>query len=184
MLDGLDELTEDKADSVLSYLHGLEKDDHIKKIVISCRTGNFNRLKVKTYFNHIIEYKIGELAENFVIKYFEGKAEPSKVRLLKKFNNKNPKLTQELKDILLIKLFWDTINELDENSTILDLLEKKVELLTRNPQYCKNIEGLNLLDPKEDKIIDINKDISYHFQKSFQFRFPQKEIQSYCHSLF
>ncbi len=83
----------------------------------------------------------------------------------------------EIKDILLIKLLWDTIENLNENSTILDLLDKKVKLLIDEPQYKKNIEELNLLNPKENKIIELNKEISFHFQKKFQFRLAQKDIQ-------
>ena len=87
-------------------------------------------------------------------------------------------LLTEIKDILLIKLLWDTIENLNENSTILDLLDKKIKLLIHKPQYTKNIEELNLLNPKENKIIELNKEISFRFQKKFQFRLTQKDIQN------
>lgn len=177
LLDGLDELSADKADHVLSYLYELEKDDKTKKIILSCRSGNLNKVKVKTYFKDITEYKIHDLTKDHIDKYFSGKNEASKKKLLAKLTGKNQKLLSETKDILLIKLLWDTIESLNENSTILDLLDKKVKLLISEPQYKKNIEELNLLNSKENKIIELNKEISFHFQKKFQFRLAQKDIQ-------
>lgn len=177
LLDGLDELSSDKADQVLSYLCELEKSEKTLKIVISCRSGNLNRVKVKTYFKDISEYKIHDLTEDHINKYFLGKNEINKRNQLDKLIRKNKTLCCEIKDILLVKLLWDTIESLDEHSTILDLLDKKIELLVNEPQYKKNIDELNLLNPKEDKIIELNREISFKFQKRFQFRLAQKDIQ-------
>ncbi len=177
LLDGLDELSAEKADHVLSYLYELEKDDNTKKIILSCRSGNLNKVKVKTYFKDITEYKIHDLTKDDIDKYFDGKNEINKKTLLTILTDKNQKLLAETKDILLVKLLWDTIENLNEKSTILDLLDRKVKLLINEPQYKKNIEELNLLNPKENKIIDLNKEISFHFQKQFQFRLAQEEIQ-------
>ncbi|MFA6896661.1 MAG: hypothetical protein WC242_05695, partial [Candidatus Paceibacterota bacterium] len=177
LLDGLDELSAEKAEHVLSYLYELEKDEKTRKIVFSCRSGNLNKLKVKIYFKNIAEYRIHDLEESHIKKYFEGMADLGKRKLLTTLTNKNPKLLPEIKDILLIKLLWDTIESLSNNSTILDLLDKKVELLVSDPLYKKNIEELNLLNPKENKILELNKDISFYFQKKFQFRLAQKDIQ-------
>ncbi len=177
LLDGLDELGVEKADRVLSYLYELEKDDKTKKIILSCRSGNLNKLKAKTYFKNIAEYRIHDLKQGHIKNYFNGKADLNKNKLLTKLASRNKKLLSEIKDILLVKLLWDTIENLNENSTILDLLNKKVELLVSDPLYKKNIEELNLLNPKENKILELNKDISFHFQKKFQFRLTQKDIQ-------
>ncbi len=178
LFDGLDELNAEKADHALTYLYELEKDDSSKKIIISCRSGNLNKVKVKTYFKDIVEYKIGNLTQKHLDSYFNGRNITSKTKLLKKFKSKNQKLLTEAKDILLIKLLWETIEDLNDDSTILDLLDKKTKLLIDEPQYRKNIDELNLLNPKENKIIELNKDISFHFQKKFQFRLSQKEIQN------
>ena len=177
LLDGLDELSAEKADYVLSYLYELEKDENTKTIILSCRSGNLNKVKVKTYFTNITEYKISDLTKEHIDKYFAGKNDSSKNKLLKRISRRNQKLLLEIKDVLLIKLLWDTIENLSENSTILDLLDKKVKLLISEPQYTKNVEELNLLNPKENKIVELNKEISFHFQKKFQFRLTQKDIQ-------
>lgn len=177
LLDGLDELSPEKADHVLSYLYELEKDQNTKKIIISCRSGNLNKINTKTYFNNIAEYRIDNLTQAHLDKYFTGKNIALKSELLSELKLKNLKLIEEAKDILLVKLLWDTIEELNEDSTILDLLDKKIKLLIKEPAYRKNIEELNLLNPKENKIIELNQEISFYFQNKFQSRLSQKEIQ-------
>lgn len=47
LFDGLDELDEERADRVLSFIATLENQLSTKKIIISCRSGNANRLRVK-----------------------------------------------------------------------------------------------------------------------------------------
>jgi hypothetical protein len=178
LLDGIDELSPEKADHILSYLYELEKNETTKRIIISCRSGNLNRLKVKTFFTDISEYKIDNLTDDHLVKYFMGRNLGQKSKLLVKLRRKNHKLLAEAKDILLIKLLWDTIENLDENSTILDLMNRKVKLLIDEPKYKKNIEELNLLNPKENKIIELNQEISFFFQSKYQFRLSQKEIQN------
>ena len=178
LLDGLDELSSAKADHVLSYLYELGKDDRTKKIIISCRSGNINKVKAKLYFENIIECKIDNLTQDHIDDYFANKNVKLKNDQLKKLRSENPKLLVETKDILLVKLLWDTIDNLNERSTIIDLLDKKVRLIINAPKYRKNIEELNLLDPKENEIIELNKEISYQLQKKFQFRLSQKEIQN------
>lgn len=177
LLDGLDELSTEKADIILSYLYELKESTDTKKIIISCRSGNPNRIKVRTYFKNILECKIGDLVKTHIDSYFKGKGDSSKIELLKESETKNQLFLVEVRDALLVKLLWETIEELSEDSTILDLLDKKIKLLIFDPRHAKNIEDLNLLIPKESKIIEINKKISVHFQKKFQFRLSQEEIQ-------
>ena len=177
LLDGLDEINVEKADDILSYLYKIKENDSTKKIIFSCRSGNINKIKIKSYFRDIIEYKIDNLTKSHIQKYFCGKNKKSKQKLLRNLSNNNKQLLLEIKDILLVKLFWDTIEKLDEASTIFDLLDKKINLLINEPQHKKNIEELNLLNSKENKIIELNREISFYFQKRFQFRLEQSDIQ-------
>ena len=177
LLDGLDELSAENADHVISYLYELEKDENTKKLIFSCRSGSLSKVKLKTYFKGITEYIIHDLTKAHIDKYFAGKNETNKKKQLTSLASKNKKFLSEIKDILLIKLLWDTIETLDENSTILSLLDKKIKLLINKPNHKKDIEALNLLHPKENKIIELNKEISFHFQKKFEPRLRQKEIQ-------
>ncbi len=177
LFDGLDELNEDRADSVLSYIQELKQRSNTKKIVISCRTGNFNNTKTKVYLPDITEYQIDDLNEEYITKYFKSKGNLNKNEQLERLKKGDADLLKEVKDILLIKLLWDTINKLDERSIILDLLDKKIALLLNDPKHRKNIEELNLPNPKKEEVIELYKDISFEFHKKFQFRFPQKDLQ-------
>lgn len=177
LFDGLDELSEEKADNVFSYIHELEQSNNTKRIIFSCRTGNLNKIKSKVYFSEIAEYQIDELDEKYITQYFNAKNNSDKNKKLKQLKKKNEALIKDIKDILLIKLLWDTVDELDKESIITDLLEKEIYLLLNDPEHRKNIEELNLVNPKEEEIIALNQDISFEFQKKFQFRFPQKDLQ-------
>jgi hypothetical protein len=179
LLDGLDEMSDKKVDNTLAYLAQLGNNKNTKKIIISCRSGNPNKSKVKLYFETAKEYKIQDLTNKEIKKYFKSKynVEQKKQKQLCELNKKNKTLLLKIKDILLVTLLWDTIEGLNESSTILDLLDKKINLLINDPQYKKNIEVLNLPNPKVTEIIELNKEISFHFQKQSQSRLPCKDIQ-------
>jgi hypothetical protein len=178
LFDGLDELGEEKVDNALSYMCELNRQESTKKIIISCRSGNMNRMKAKVYLPKIIEYKIDDLSEKHITRYFKAKNDQSKAGKFKSLKTGNARLMADIKDILLIKLLWDTIDELDNTNTVIDLLSRKIDLLINSPDHGKNLEELNLLHPKKEKIIALNQDISFEFQKVTQFRFPQKDLQN------
>jgi len=177
LFDGLDELDEKIADNILFEMFELSQKASTKKIIISCRSGNLNKIKVKKYFKNIVEYQISNLDEKYINNYFVKKSNKTKQDKLKALKKSNQAIVREIKDILLIKLLWDTIEELNESSTILDLLNKKINLLLDDPNHRKNIEHLNLLNTKKEKILKLNQDISFWFQRNFQFRFSQNELQ-------
>ena len=178
LFDGLDELKEEIADNVLFQMYELSQKSNTKKIIISCRSGNSNRLKAKTYFDNIVEYQIADLNEEYIGNFFKAKMNKAKEVDLKKLKKTNTNLIKDVKDILLIKLLWDVVPELDNSSTILDLLSKKIDLLLDNSIHKKNIENLNLLNSKKQAIIELNQDISFELQKEFQFRLSQKDLQN------
>ncbi|PGV25934.1 hypothetical protein COD78_00140 [Bacillus cereus] len=177
LFDGLDELSEEIADNVLFQIYELSQKKNTKKIIFSCRRGNLNRSKAKVYFNDIVEYQITDLDLEYIDKFFREKKDKLKEEYYVKLKNNNPHLISEIKDILLIKLLWDTIIKLDEASGILDLFSEKIDLLIDDPSHRKNIAELNLLNPKKEAIIEINEDISFEYQKKFQFNFSQKDLQ-------
>lgn len=177
LLDGLDELSEERADLVLSEIKDLELKDSTKKIIISCRSGNLNRLKVGVYLSQINEFCFSLLDHAFIQRYFEVKGDRKKIRALTKLSKSNSQLILDSRDILLVSLLWDTIESLHEKSTVADLMEKKIKLLLKDVRYKKNIDSLNLLDFKSDAIIELNKEISFEFQKKYQYRFSREELQ-------
>ena len=93
----------------------------------------------------------------------------------------NLPLISEIKDVMLVDLLWQTIDQIDDKTVILDLLGKKIDLLLDDPKHQKNLGQLNLLDPKSSNIFDIAETISFDFQDQrigkFQFRFNLKDLQ-------
>lgn len=177
LFDGLDELNESRADQILGFARELEQQSTTKKIIISCRSGNLNRIKVPVYLNQLIEFQFCDLDSSHIDKFFEVKKDKEKLKCLSRFRKINPKVLNAIKDILLIRLLWETVGQLGPNSTVADLIEQKVSLLLDDPDHRKNVDSLNLLDVKSDEIIALNQEISFQFQQKFQFRFPQKELQ-------
>lgn len=177
LFDGLDELNEDNTDNVLLYMNELSQKSDTKKIIISCRSGSLNKLKAKIYFNDIAEYQISDLGEKYIDDFFRVKTTKSKIEKLCKLKKNHANFIKEVKDVLSVRLFWDTIDSVDKSSSIFDLFSKKIDLLLDNPEHKKNIESLNLLNSKKQAIIEINQDISFEFQKKFQPRFSQKALQ-------
>ena len=178
LFDGLDELNESKADEVLSFLRELEHKSDTFKLVFSCRSGNANRLKVKIFFPDLKEIEIGELSKGQIDTYFHAKSDIQKTHKLAELRINNKFLIQNIHDILLLKLLWDTIETLDGSSTLVDLLDQKMRLLIYSPEHKKQIEDLNLLNPKGEKIMLLHEEIAFQFQKKFQFRFSISELQS------
>ncbi len=177
LFDGLDELDETRSEIILHQIYELSGKNTTKKIIISSRSWNLNIIKAKTFFNSIWEYKIKDLWVSYLDKYFKQKDNKLKIEKLKNFKKNNNNFLNEVKDILLVKLFWDTIETLDEHSSIIDLFDKKVNLLLDSWEHRKNIERLNLLNSKKQSIIELNQEISFEFQKKFQFRFSQIDLQ-------
>lgn len=177
LFDGLDELDEKRADNVLSEMYRLSQQSDTKKIIISCRSGNLNRLKAKAYFRDIVEYRIADLEETYIDQFFQRKESQGKIEKLNNLKECNQLIINEIKDIFLINLLWDTISELDATSTIIELFSQKINLLLDDPHHKKNIDSLDILNPKKQTIIELNQDISFKFQKKFQFRFSENKLQ-------
>lgn len=184
IFDGLDELTERRAEDVLAYLRELANKSDTHKMLFSCRSGNANRLKTKIFFPGTLEFSIAELAKLQIDAYFKAKGDPIKTGQLSILRLENQALIKNIHDILLLKLLWDTIGSLDTASTIVDLLDQKMKLLIYSPEHKKHIEELNLLDPKGEKVLHLHEEIAFRFQKKFQFRFSIGELQALILQIF
>lgn len=176
LFDGIDELSEQLLDYVLSYIQELSHKKNTVKIIFSCRSGSFNKLKVKSNFQ-ADELTICRLDLTHIKTFFQARRNSGKSEKLQNFINAQSPILLAADDILLISLLFDTVEELHENSTIIDLLDKKVHLLLKNNTHRKNIEQLDLLNPKEEKLILLHEEIAYHFHQKFQFRFSLPELQ-------
>lgn len=177
LFDGLDELDEVRAEIILHQIYELSHKNTTAKIIMSSRSGNLNIIKAKNYFSDILEYKIWDLQISDIENFFQRKKDNEKIKKLWDFKKYNRDFLWEINDILLLRLFWDTILLLLENTTIIDLFDKKIDLLLNSWEHRKNIEALNLLNSKKQHILELNQDISFEFQKKFQFRFLQSDLQ-------
>lgn len=181
LFDGLDELSEEKVELVISYIHKITLTENNSKVLISCRKSNINRKRLINYFSTIHEITIQDLAILDIDKYFKGKNDPKKYLLLNKLKKNNLTLLTEVKDILLADLLWQTIERLDDNSTVIDLLGEKVDLLLEKPDHINSLNSLNLLNPKKDKVIELLQKISFEYhdkrRNKFQFRFYVSDLQ-------
>lgn len=177
LLDGLDEVSEDKADLVLLQMLELSKKKNTYKIIVTCRTGNFNKIQLKNYFNDCVEFKIGQLGEPDIYSYFKAKGVVSKQHDYARLKSTNQELISSITDVLSLTLFWDSIEQLNSDSTAFDLYALRVNKVLEDPIHHKDLPSLNLPNPKSGAIISLNETISYRFQQEFQFLLPIRDLQ-------
>lgn len=176
ILDGLDELNEINAESVLQYIRVLAAQDNTQNIIISCRKGSLNKLKILQYISDFKQYEIGNLTTNDIEKYFSLKLNSEKIEKLKVLNHSNHNLLKDITDVFMVKLLWDTIESLDQYSTVMDLLDHKVMSQLTDVNHKNNIEQLDIINPKEQQILKLNEELSYRFSKKYQYRFKHIEV--------
>jgi hypothetical protein len=172
LLDGLDEISEDRADLILLQMLELSKKKNTHKIIVTCRSGNFNKIQLKNYFKNCIEFKVGQLVIKDIDSYFKAKGNADKQLAYDSLKLSNPKLISSIADVLGLLLLWDSIEQLNSDSTVLDLYELKVKRVLHDPNHYKDLPGLNLPNPKDEAILLLNEAISYEFHEKFQFLLP------------
>ena len=178
LLDGLDEVSENRINGVLLDINGIKEKSDTKKIVISSRLGTGNLSLLRMYNSEIIKYRINNLDNGYIDKFFKAKGDTAKNKKLDKLKQDNAQILDNINDILLIELLWDTIDKLDKDSTVVDLFNNKLKLLLNSPEHRKNLEELNLLNPKGKEIEKINKELVYNLQKDFRLSFTGSELQN------
>ncbi|MFD2904660.1 NACHT domain-containing protein [Sphingobacterium anhuiense] len=179
ILDGLDELNDLHCELSLRTVKRLSEASNTDKIIISCRRGSLNKVTIHEYFDSYDSYDINELVFKDMECYFYQKGNKEKADHLLKLQQVNSLLIEEITDIFLVKLLWDTIYELSEDTTIIDLLEVKINGLLKETCHRNNLIDLNLLIPKEKAIIRINEKLSYIFSKKYQYRFKHSAISKF-----
>lgn len=178
LFDGLDELSEQSTDYALSYLQTiLLNSSSTKKIVFSCRKSSINKIKAVTYFPKMVIYNISNLDKSYIDNYFIIKGNSDKTDKLAMLEKENNFFIYEINDILLIKIFWDVIDSLHEKSSVINLIELKILQLLKENKHKKDIDSLNILNPKDEEIIAINEDLSFDYSTKLEYKFSQKELQ-------
>ncbi|MCS4482175.1 hypothetical protein JQ038_05260 [Clostridium botulinum] len=127
------------------------------KILISCRMSSYN----SNYLNSKFEIKkitISKLKQDYIDKYFQVKNNKEKNKKLKGIKNSSSLLV-DIDDIFSIALLWDVVENIDETTTKVELIEMKIK------NIIEGFDESKFLSPKQDYYLDINKDIAYIMQK-------------------
>lgn len=174
LLDGLDELTEEKAIQCINYIKQLGNIANTSSIIVSCRISSINKIHIYSHLENIQEYTISKLTELEIKFYFKNHYGGIKASSLEQVSNSN--LVSEITDILLLTLFWEHIENLDPNSTAMELFKLKIYSFQKDKKLIRDLGDLNLPSPKWEHIIKINQQISYEFHGRFQFRLPHDTL--------
>ncbi len=159
LLDGLDEVSAEKAERIVSYIQELEEYKNTKKIILTIRKASPNNafLRKVVALNNI--YEISNLNEGKIFKYFYDRKDKKKCRILSELKNSNNSLLGEIKDILLVKLLYDTIERVSDATDLYDLFLLREKYWIDFDQ--NKITKLDLPEPKAESILDINEKIAY-----------------------
>lgn len=164
LLDGLDEIPSEIAEQTVSYIKELAKQKNTKKIILSIRKMSSNNACLYDCVEANNVYEIQELDEKDISSFFEGRGEKDKIEKLESLKIINKKLLCEIRDILLLNLFYDAIEYVYDGTTIYDLFWLK-EQYWFNKRKDK-LTALDLPEPQSEGILEINKRIAYQMYHS------------------
>lgn len=160
LFDGLDEVSSEIAEQTMSYIKELVKKKSTKKIILSIRTMSSNNIYLYDCVKENAFFEIKELDEKKRDLFFKKRGIKDKLEKLKELKKTNSRLLYELKDILLISLFYDSIEYVNEETTIYDLFRMK-DYYWNNKRRDK-LTALDLPESQSEQILKINKQVAYH----------------------
>lgn len=166
LFDGLDEVSSEIAEQTVAYIKELAKQKCTKKIILSVRKMSSNNMYLHDCVKEDEFYEIQELDDKKICSFFEVRREKDKIEKLKKLKLNNKKILCEIQDILLLNLFYDSIDYVNDGTTIYDLFWLKDHYW--NSKRKDKLIALDLPEPQSDEILEINKRIAYqmHYNKS------------------
>lgn len=169
--DGLDEISYYDISKITDFIRGLSEKNNIKGIIVSSRS-NSNNL---SYFRQEVswkEYKFENLQSIDIMNYFQVKGDlkkQEKLELLSQYN-----IINQIDDIFSVNLLWENIDNIDENTSKIDIIELAVRHWINK---SININLLPLLTPKIEKIYFICEEISYLMQRNMSLYISINKIQ-------
>ncbi|WP_313129477.1 NACHT domain-containing protein [Anaerocolumna sp.] len=176
LFDGLDEVSSEIAEQTVSYIKELVKQKSTKKIILSVRKMSSNNMYLYDCVKENASYEIQELDEKKMFSFFESRREKEKIEKLKSLKVTNKKLLCEIQDILLLNLFYDSINHVNDGTTIYDLFWLKDHYW--NSKRKNKLTALDLPEPQSDEILEINKRIAYQMHCSKSVIISQKNFRN------
>lgn len=173
LLDGLDEVSSEIAEQTISYIKELAKQKNTKKIILSIRKMSSNNMYLHCCVMRML-FRDSGVDEKNIVSFFEDRGEKDKIEKLKSLKITNKKLFDEIKDILLVNLFYDSMNYVSNGTTIYDLFWLKDHYW--NSKRKDKLIALNLPEPQSDEILEINKQIAYHMHSDKTVIIAEKEF--------
>lgn len=176
LFDGIDEVPTSHITSTVLFIENILEKETTKKIIISSRLSSYNKYILKASINEIVEYSIENLKENQVRDYFSNKGNQEKVNKLNEVASKNDNFFEHITDILTVSLLWEQINNINDKSFFTNLMELSISTIINDIHHRKYLESLNLPNPKEKAIIEINKNISFYLFEKDIFNFNYEDL--------
>ena len=176
LFDGLDEVPSSSITATILFLEELLEKDTTKKVVISCRVSSTNKFILKSSFNNLTEYTIEDLSQEQVWLYFQNKGNEEKENRLVELCRRDENFLGNVTDILTLNLLWTHIFQISDINFLPELMELGVSTILKDIHHKKYLEEINLPNPKEEAVININKKLSFYLFEEDKFCFTQKEI--------
>lgn len=182
LLDGLDEVSAEVAEKVISYVQELATQKSTRKIIITIRKASHNNVFLRELVSGHEIYEIENLNEGRIIEFFNNRGDINKKEILKNLIQSNRHLLGEIKDILLLNLLYDTVESVNDTTNLYDLFALK-EYYLDDKQRGKR-EELDLPEPKSRSVLEINKKIAYLMHNESSVIISQQDFANVIFDLF
>lgn len=180
LFDGLDEISVEVAEKIVSYSQELLAQKATQKIIFTIRKASHNN----AFFHGLIGeddiYEITDLDERKIEIYFKNKEDKLKIELFNALRKNNQTLLHDIKDILLLTLLYNTVENVSDTTNIYDLFLLK-------DMYCNRqgkLDDLDLPEPKNDSILEINKRVAYIMHINREVIISRKDFMDIFFSMF
>lgn len=176
LFDGLDEIPNNSITGTILFIEELLEKESTKKVIISSRLSSNNKIVLKTAFSDVSEYTIKNLEPREIEEYFENKNDEKKTERLRELHKKIPHLYDNVTDILTLVMFWKYIFQITDANVLPELMELSVNATLNDIHHRKNLDALNLPNPKEAEIIELNKKLAFYLFENDLFNFNQRQL--------
>jgi len=176
LFDGLDEIPKNSITSTILFIENLLDKETTKKVIISSRFSSYNKYMLKASFTDIIEYSIENLKKEQVLTYFKNKGDEEKYNKLQQVAVENENFFDHITDVLTTSLLWEQMNWINGKSFLTDLMQLSISAILNDVHHRKNLESLNLPNPKNESIIELNKKLSLYLFENDLFSFIYEDL--------
>lgn len=145
---------------------------------------SYNKFILKATFPTMLEYTIEDLNKEQIQKYFDDKDDSGRKCKLDELVGKNNQFFESITDILTLTLLWQHIYDIKTQNYFADLMEVSVSTILNDLHHKKYLEELNLPNPKDKAILQINKKLAFYLFENEKFSFSQDDLQKIINSVY